>query len=135
MLDSQRRVLLFRHAGTDKPFWAPPGGGLLEGETYEQAAQREASEELGSVNVKLGSGWDSIAEFELAGVPVRQNEKYFVMQCKVDLTCDAVRAIHNREGILEHRWWSLPQLESHAETIFPEDLAIRIATLLRQRAS
>lgn len=48
LLDGQRRVLLFRHARTNgADFWAPPGGGLESGETFEQAACREACEELG----------------------------------------------------------------------------------------
>ena len=42
------RVPLFRHAGSHgRSFWATPGGGLEDGERFEQAACREASEELG----------------------------------------------------------------------------------------
>jgi hypothetical protein len=41
-----------------------------------------------------------------------------------------VREVHSREGILETRWWSFPELSDSSELIFPEDLAeiVRSAT-------
>lgn len=43
--DSRRRVLLALGRGSDE--WGPPGGGREAGETYEEAAVREVSEETG----------------------------------------------------------------------------------------
>ena len=64
LLDEQRRVLLFRHAGTNgRTFWAPPGGGVENGETFEQAAWREAYEELGLTSFTLKRVWERTTDF------------------------------------------------------------------------
>ena len=52
ILDPQGRVLLFRFVFAEGPlsgtvFWATPGGGCEPGESFEDAARREAVEEAG----------------------------------------------------------------------------------------
>ena len=70
IIEPAGRVLLFRFvfkkgalAGED--YWSTPGGGVEEGETFEQAAIRELREETG-------------IRVESAGPPVGQRE--FVLQ-------------------------------------------------------
>ncbi len=46
MMIRNRQVLLVRHTYQDG--WFLPGGGVKQGETFEQAAQREAFEEVGA---------------------------------------------------------------------------------------
>lgn len=43
VLDSADRILLFRATNEEEPspFWFTPGGGVEDGETYEEAAHRE----------------------------------------------------------------------------------------------
>jgi 8-oxo-dGTP diphosphatase len=81
VLDAQGRVLLFRHAGSHgRSFWATPGGGLDDGETFEQAACREASEELGVTSMSLRLLWEATNDFVHVAHPVRQQERYFLME-------------------------------------------------------
>lgn len=47
------KILLTKRAGTNfLGWWCFPGGHAEKGETMRQAAQREANEEIGSVNVE-----------------------------------------------------------------------------------
>ncbi len=50
------RVLLVRHErpSEPEPYWVPPGGGVLAGETLQQAALRELAEETGYAGRVVG---------------------------------------------------------------------------------
>ena len=81
VLDPEGRVLLFRHAGSKgRSFWATPGGGLEDGETFEQAAAREALEELGISGASLQFLWERMSQFVHIDHPVRQQERYFLLK-------------------------------------------------------
>ncbi|HEC0958100.1 TPA: NUDIX domain-containing protein, partial [Klebsiella pneumoniae] len=54
IVDEDGRLLLFRyHDEHHAPFWATPGGELLPGESYLDAARRELREETG-LNLQIG---------------------------------------------------------------------------------
>src|ERR1700689_3223177 len=92
LLDDQRRVLLFRHAGAKgESFWAPPGGGLESGETFEQAALREASEELGMSGFPVTFLGERTTDFVYKGNLVNQHECYFLIHGELPDLSDSVR--------------------------------------------
>ena len=130
VLDEHGRVLLFRHAGSHgRSFWATPGGGLEDGETFEQAACREASEELGVTGMSLRLLWEATNDFMHVDHPVRQQERYFLMEGAFQDLFTGVQAIHQQEGILEARWWTRAELQATTEPVFPVELATRLGRI------
>jgi 8-oxo-dGTP diphosphatase len=124
VVDSHNRVLLFQYAGmVDQKYWATPGGGLEDGESFEEAAAREAFEELGVRSPKLDALRDRTPDFVMVETQVHQTERFFLLRLDSLELNDEVREEHRREGILDTRWWSLVDLSNSSESIFPETLA------------
>lgn len=136
VVDVSGRVLLFQFEDERGHWWASPGGGLEGIETFEQAATREAAEELGLIRPELELLWESTVEFTSSGTLLRQTERYFLIRTTIsDLaTGDQVRAAHYRDGIMATRWWPLDELAVTTERVFPVDLAERLKGLLSEMA-
>jgi len=132
VVDSRNRILLFQYARLTGPnFWATPGGGLEDGETFEEAAAREALEELGVRNPYLHALCDRTADFVLMDRQVHQTERFFLLRLESPEFDDVVREVHRRESIFETRWWSLPELSDSSELIFPQDFAEIVRCAMR----
>jgi 8-oxo-dGTP diphosphatase len=129
VLDSAGRVLLFRFSyqrGTlaGQAYWATPGGGLEEGETFEQAAIRELKEETGlhvdTIGPEVGR-----REFVLQlpdGEHVMADERFFMVQARhTDLSRDGWTP-EEHEVMADHRWWALAELAQTSETVWPDNL-------------
>ncbi len=83
MLDGDDRVLLLEARDpadpSVTPWWELPGGGIEEGETSGEAAEREAYEETGLVDLEMGPPvWTHHAEFDFAGIHFDQHERIHV---------------------------------------------------------
>lgn len=127
LLDPQDRVLLMRY--DDGPpngcHWATPGGGLEPGETYEQAALRELAEETGWTDIELlGEIHRRGHTMEWAGQIVYQAERLFLARTDQPARqITGVDAMHESDGIAAWRWWSVAELTTTGQTIWPAELA------------
>ena len=131
-LDAADRILLLQYARPNgEKFWATPGGGLEPGETFEMAASREAVEELGVSAIELRPLWAGAAVFPVGDGSIHQEERFFLLRLDAEYLTAEVQQAHRLEGILQTRWWTLPELQCTAETVFPVDLAARVATIVR----
>jgi 8-oxo-dGTP diphosphatase len=129
IVDPAERILLFHFvhkrgplAGQD--FWGTPGGGVDDGETLEQAALRELEEETGLRRENVGS---EVARREVAlqlpdGEHVLQDERFFLVRVADTALSQAGWTDLEREVMVEHRWWSLAELDRTEAIVWPEEL-------------
>jgi ADP-ribose pyrophosphatase YjhB (NUDIX family) len=138
LLDPDDRVLLMRY--DDGPpngvHWSTPGGGLNPGEDYASGAARELAEETGWDDiVLLGEIHRRTHKMEYDDAIVPQVERFFLArtdQPKWQIT--GVEAMHARDGIATWRWWTLAQLDSTGEAIWPAELPDLIRSARTKRA-
>lgn len=136
MVDDAERVLLVRARPADgKPVrWFTVGGGIEPGEDLRVAAAREVFEETG-VRLEPGDLVGPILrrtpEFTFLGRPCRQDETTFLARVSTTAVTKAGWTEVERAALDGMDWWTLTQLRSTAETVYPPDLADRIEPVLR----
>lgn len=123
LLDPADRVLLMRY--DDGPpngiHWSTPGGGLNPGEDFAAGAARELAEETGWQDiVLLGEIYRRTHVLEHEDAIVRQVERFFLARTgQPERPITGVEAMHASDGIATWRWWTLAELDTTAEAIWP----------------
>lgn len=138
LIDEARRLLLFRaHEallnGGSRTIWFLPGGGAEGNESFPECAARELLEETG-LRVRpevLGpiAGVRQVT-FSFQGTEILANEAYFVHTVSAWEVDTSGFTELERDVVQEHRWWTLPELQTTNEIVFPR--ASELADLLTQ---
>ncbi|TDD75406.1 NUDIX domain-containing protein [Actinomadura darangshiensis] len=142
LVDDSDRVLLFRWprvAGEPEAghCWITPGGGVEEGETLSGAAVRELREETGLVvapddlgpRVALTSG-----HADLGWARGLFRDDFFLLRTAAYAIDTAGFTPIEREHVGAHRWWTLEELASAGEPVYPLMLAELLTGLLAGHA-
>ena len=125
VIGPESRVLMFRFDVSDRPpFWVTAGGECEQGETFEDAAQRELVEETGIVAKPGPQIARTTPEFiTVEGEPVQADERYFILRVDTDLIDTGGHTALEQQVMTQHRWFSLAELSDWPEAVFPENLA------------
>jgi 8-oxo-dGTP pyrophosphatase MutT (NUDIX family) len=139
LLDSSDLVLLFQFhlpegmiAGGPRRFWATPGGAIEADEDVRVALAREVREETGFSDFEIGAElWLGEQTLTFDGVPTFTRERFFLVRTRdVEINRDGWTA-DERRVMRDHRWWSVDELLSTRETIFPANFGRVVAQFLR----
>jgi 8-oxo-dGTP pyrophosphatase MutT (NUDIX family) len=129
LLDTEGRVLVMRGHDVNQPersWWFTVGGGIDAGETPEQAALREAHEEVGIVldaDDLVGPVLTRTGIFEFFAETCRQHEVFYLAR-----TPDAVELTTvgwtpaERELLDEMAWLTAAELRAQPLEVFPPEL-------------
>ena len=129
LVDRADRTLLLRGGDPARPglrWWFTPGGGLNEGETSAEGAARELYEETGLRVDPADLGepvWHQVTQFSYDNRKYRQEQDFYLVRVpewQVDTTGFDVE---EQRTIDDHRWWTAAELDTTAETVYPENLA------------
>lgn len=136
LISPENRLLLIKYrntqrSGAPRPCWTTTGGGRDPGETIEQTARREVFEETGISDLRLGPvvwyGEDGHRSGDWGIV----FQEHFIVAYAPGEELDTSRwTDHERDQILETRWWTAPEIRASQELIYPFGLADLLEPIL-----
>ena len=110
--DDEKILLLLRSVGWKTEHWGPPGGHLDEGETPEQAAERETLEETGLVTR------EEDLELLLQKTKPDFGKVYFYITNKFSGDIKLSRE-HK-----DHNWIDINEIENYDTTLEPDEISL-----------
>ena len=135
VVDDDGCVLLFRGFDPGRhdagEWWITPGGGVEDGESIEEAARRELYEETGLAVDDVGDAlFERRVVFEFEDNYFDQTEHFFCVRTERFPVTDRGWSDIEHRSVLGHRWWSVAELATTSEQVYPEGLVERLREIL-----
>ena len=132
LVDPDDRLLLIR--GRDPVdgahHWYPVGGGIHPGESHHEAAAREAWEESGLALPHNGETvWTRQTRYTFAGATYDVHETWLRYRVPCFDPAPARLSELEQQSMVGFRWWTVEELRSTEESVFPAVLGERLAQL------
>ena len=135
IVDPRDRVLLLRYRLRDgREVWIPPGGGVEEGETVEEAGRREVREECAiALDGPLSLAWMRTTHYFQRDVL----ESCFLARLGETPEVVAEPEPGAPAELLEFRWWTADEMAADDSSVefTPPDIASRLEAVLAARVS
>ena len=136
LLSPRNRLLLIKYrntgpTGAARPCWITAGGGREADEPIERAALREIREETGLPSVRLGPVvWYGEDSHRSGDWKITFKEHFILAFAPTETITDHDWTEHERNQIIEMRWWTIEELGTTTETIYPVGIADLLEPLL-----
>ena len=140
LLDPDDRLFLFRIYDPDVydpknrydgECWIMVGGMVDPGESYEQAAVREAREETGLTVEDPRWVWTRERQMWWRTKAVLHKERFIVGRSSSTAIDTSGLDAKEQSWTRGHRWWTLDEIEASRDRFEPHDLAVHLGRLLK----
>lgn len=136
LLDPADRLLLLCGRDPSRPdqgsFWFTVGGGLDPGEVPDRALRREITEEVGIRDVSIGPPvWLLRNRFVFNGRPIDQENTFYLARTAETALDRSGEDEVELASIVDARWWTLEELRTTRDRLYPVPLVAGLTALLR----
>ncbi len=128
ILNKRNEIFLFRYTfdffAEQESIWITPGGGLDDGESFEEALKRELFEELGiELTEKAPFVFYRTPLYELKnGETVQSEERFYLVRLDEKEFSYANWTESENKRMTAGKWWSIEEIRQSEEKFFSKDV-------------